>query len=124
MVKNLPANVADTGDVGSIPRSGRLPGEHGNLIQYSCLGNRMDRRAWWATVHGVTKRQTQLSTHTHSFTLQDSACEGWGIASINTVQIPCPSGANIVVVGGRGTQEAKYTTPLYILWGGSMKGDM
>ena len=65
-----------------------------------------------------SQSRTQLSTHTHNFTLQDSACEGWGIASINTVQIPCPSGANIVVVGGRGTQETKYTTPLYILWGG------
>ena len=53
MVKNPPANA---GDAGSIPRSERSPGEgNGNLLQYSCLGNPMDRRAWWATVHGVIK---------------------------------------------------------------------
>ena len=59
MVKNLPANAGDTRDVGSIPGSGRVPGEeNGNPLQYSCLGNPMDRGAWWATVHGVTKSQT------------------------------------------------------------------
>ena len=52
-VKNLPANA---GDVGSIPGSGRSPGEgNGNPLQYSCLGNPMDRGAWQATFHGVTK---------------------------------------------------------------------
>ena len=56
--KNLPANA---GDVGLIPGSGRSPGEgNGNPLQYSCLENPMDRRAWWATVHGVTKSQTRL----------------------------------------------------------------
>ena len=51
MVKNLPANVGDIRDVGSIPRSGRSPGgEHGNPLQYSCLENPMDRGAWLATV--------------------------------------------------------------------------
>ena len=59
VVKNLPANV---GDVGSIPGSGRSPGEgNGNPLQYSYLGNPMDRGAWQAKVHRVTKRQTQLS---------------------------------------------------------------
>ena len=59
MVKNLPAN---TGDEGLIPGSGRSPGEgNGNLLQYSCLGNPMDREAWRATVHGVIESQTQLS---------------------------------------------------------------
>ena len=44
------------GDPGSIPGSGRCPGEgNGNSLQYSCLENPMDRGAWWATVHGVTK---------------------------------------------------------------------
>ena len=53
MVKNLPANA---GDMGSIPGSVRSPGEGNcNLLQYFCLGNPMDRGAWWATVHGVTK---------------------------------------------------------------------
>ena len=47
------------GDLGSIPGSGRPPGEgNGNPLQYSCLENPMDRDAWWATVHGVTKSQT------------------------------------------------------------------
>ena len=49
-------------DLGSIPGSGRSPGEeHGNALQYSCLENPMDRGAWKATVHGVAKSQTQLS---------------------------------------------------------------
>ena len=53
MVKNLPDNA---GDVGSIPGLGRSPGEiNSNPLQCSCLENPMDRGAWWATVHGVTK---------------------------------------------------------------------
>ena len=53
VVKNPPANA---GDAGLITRLGRFPGEgNGNPLQYSCLGNLMDRGAWWATVHGVTK---------------------------------------------------------------------
>ena len=53
LVNNLPANV---GDASSIPRLGRAPGEeNGNPLQYSCLGNPMDRGAWWATAHGVTE---------------------------------------------------------------------
>ena len=59
VVKNPPANAGDTGDEGSSPGLGRSPGGgHDNLLQYSCLGNSMDRKAWWATVHGVTKSQT------------------------------------------------------------------
>ena len=52
------------GDVGLILGSGRSPGEgNGNSLQYSCLGNPMDRGAWWATVHGVTKEvDTTLAT--------------------------------------------------------------
>ena len=62
VIKNPPANAGDTGDVGSIPGSGRSPGVgNGNSLQYSCLGNSMDREAWWATVHGMAKNQTQLS---------------------------------------------------------------
>ena len=56
MVKNPPANTRDARDVGSIPGSGRSPGgENGNPFQYSCLENPMERGAWWATVHGVTR---------------------------------------------------------------------
>ena len=57
VVKNLPANVEDVRDVGSIPGSRRSPGRgHSNPLQYSCLENLMDRGAWWATVHGVANR--------------------------------------------------------------------
>ena len=64
MVKNLSASV---GDVGSIPGSGRSPGEgNGNPLQYSCLGNSMDRGAWQATVDGVSKSWTKLSMHTYT----------------------------------------------------------
>ena len=56
--------------MGLIPGSGRSPGrEHGNLLQYSCLENPMDRGAWWSTVHRVTKSWTwlkRLSTHAHA----------------------------------------------------------
>ena len=63
-MKNPPANTGDTRDVGSIPGSGRPPvGGNGNPLQYSCLENSMDREAWWATFHGVTKSWTQLSTN-------------------------------------------------------------
>ena len=59
MVKNLPVNAGDVRDVGSIPGSGRSPGGgHGNPLQYSSLENPMDRGAWRATVHRVTKSQT------------------------------------------------------------------
>ena len=61
MVKNLPANTEDIKDAGSIPGLGRSSGEgNGNPPQYSCLENPMDREAWWGTVHGVIKSQTQL----------------------------------------------------------------
>ena len=62
MVKNLPASVGDIRDVGSIPGLGRSPGGgHGNPLQYSCLGNPMDRGAWQATVHGVEKNHTEVT---------------------------------------------------------------
>ena len=58
VVKNSPANE---GDAGSIPGLARFPGEgNGNPLQYSCLEKPMDRGAWWATVHRVTKNQTGL----------------------------------------------------------------
>ena len=56
MVKNLPASVKDAGDMGLIPGLGRCPGEgNGNPLQYSCLGNPIDRGAWQVTVHGFAK---------------------------------------------------------------------
>ena len=61
MVKNLSANAGDVRDVGFIPTLGRSPEEgRGNPLQYSCLENPMDRGAWWATIHGVSKSQIRL----------------------------------------------------------------
>ena len=55
-------SACSAGDLGSIPGSGRSPGEgNGNPLQYSCLENSMNRRAWWAAVHGVVKSWTWLS---------------------------------------------------------------
>ena len=59
--KESACNAGDTGDTDSTPESGRfLGGGHGNPLQYSCQENSIDRGAWWAVVHGVTKSQTQL----------------------------------------------------------------
>ena len=59
VVRNLSANTGDARDVDLTPGLGRSPGEgNGNPLQYSCLENPMDRGAWQAAVHGVTKSQT------------------------------------------------------------------
>ena len=59
LVKNLPANAGDARDSGLVPGPEESPGGgNGNPLQYSCLRNPMDRGAWWATAHGVTKSQT------------------------------------------------------------------
>ena len=64
------ASACNAGDLVSIPGLGRSPGEgNGNPLQYSCLENPMDRGAWWATVHGVTKSRTRLRDFTFIFTL-------------------------------------------------------
>ena len=66
MVKNPPAHTGDVRDTGSIPGSGRSPGEYGKPLQFSGLENSTDRGAWPATVHRVAKswtRLTQLSIH-------------------------------------------------------------
>ena len=75
------ASAYNAGDLGSIPGLGRSTGEgNGNLLQYSCLENPMDREAWWATVHGVAKSQPGLSDLTFTFTLNSvvktSHCNG------------------------------------------------
>ena len=68
VVKTSPANAGDIGDVSSIPGSGRSPRLGlGNLLQYPCLENPVDRGTWWAAVHRVSKSRTRLkhlSTHT------------------------------------------------------------
>ena len=65
MINAFKASAYDAGDLGSIPGSGRPPGEgNGNPLQYSCMENPMDGGAWWATVHGVAKSRTRLSDFT------------------------------------------------------------
>ena len=67
LVKNPPANAGDIRDMSLIPGSGRSPGEgNGNLLQYSCLENSMEREAWRVIVLWVSKSWTQLSTHTYT----------------------------------------------------------
>ena len=62
MIKNLPANAGTAGDLDSIPGLGSSPGRgNGNLLQYSCLENPMDRGAWQGTVYVVSKSWTRLS---------------------------------------------------------------
>ena len=82
VVKNLPANAGDVRDAGSIPRSGRSPGGgHGNPLLYYCLENPMDRGAWWATVHGVTKSWTGLNDLACTYTkdrTQPFRSKAWG----------------------------------------------
>ena len=61
-------SACNAGDMGLIPGSGRSPGEgNGNPLQYSGLENPMDGGAWWATVHGVAKSRTQLTSLSLSF---------------------------------------------------------
>ena len=67
--KESPANTGNTRDAGLVPRLGISSGVgNDNPLQYSCLENSMDKRAWQATVHEVAKSWTQLSTHTHTYT--------------------------------------------------------
>ena len=67
MVKDLPTNAGDTREVSLIPGLERSPGEgNGNPLQDSCLGNSMERGAWWATVHGITNSLTRLNAHKHT----------------------------------------------------------
>ena len=76
-VKNPPANV---GDPGSIPGSGRFPGEgNGNLLQYSCLGNPMDWGACWGTAHGVARVRGDLVT-------KPPPPLSWGHKGLNTTE--------------------------------------
>ena len=90
VVKNPPANSGDTREVGSYPGWGRSSGGgNGNLLQYSCLENFMDRGAWWATVHGVTKSQTWLSTSTTSTKPGEASSESmrWDVYPCGSIGI-------------------------------------
>ena len=69
MVKNLPANAGNIGDIGLIAGWGRSPAEENdNPFQDSCLEDPMGRGSWWAMVQGVAKSQTSQHTHTHTHT--------------------------------------------------------
>ena len=71
-------SACNAGDLGSIPGSGRFPGEgNGNPLQYSCLENPMDRGAWWATVLGVAKSRTRLSNFISLLLHGQSGKEQW-----------------------------------------------
>ena len=65
VVKNQPANAGDAGNMGSVPGLGRSSGGgHGHPLQYSCLGNLVDRGAWWATYSPWGHKKSQLSDYT------------------------------------------------------------
>ena len=76
--KESACNAGSTGDAGSIPGWGRSPGAgHGNLLQYSCLENPMDREAWWATVQRVAKSQDMTEhAHKHMSSPRENGTEG------------------------------------------------
>ena len=75
VVKNLPANAGYTRDAGSIPGSGRSPGEgNGYPPWYCCLESSIDRRACQAAVHEVAKSRTWLNTHTHTIVIHTYTC--------------------------------------------------
>ena len=81
-------------DVGSILGSGRsLGGGHGNSFQYSSLENPMDRGAWWAAVHGVTKSQTRLSDFTFTFHFHALEKEMATYSSVLSLENPRDGGA-------------------------------
>ena len=78
LVKNLPANEGDSGSISGLRRS---PGEeNGNPLQYSCLGNPMDRGTWWATVHGVSK-ESDMAKHKHAVLAEVTLIKIVGIGS-------------------------------------------
>ena len=105
MVKNLPANAEDVREAGSIPGSGRSPGEgSGNPLQYPCLENHMGRGAWRAAVHRVTKSQRRFSNSATTESGQIRHCAGrcvrmvegclghWGVRRLGggeALQCPC-----------------------------------
>ena len=78
VVKNLPASAGDAGDLGFIPGSGRSPGVgNGNPLQYSCLGNHMDRKVYRATAHGAITEHAHTHDDVSIRALSVSAADAW-----------------------------------------------
>ena len=96
----MPANA---GDAGSIPGSGRSPKEgNGSPLHYSWLENSMDRGAWQATVHGITKvKYDWLHTHTH--THKEHLAISGDIFGITNVTEQSSGEGEMVIVGRRGS---------------------
>ena len=88
--KSPPDNAGDAGDTGFILGLGRCPrGEDGNPLQYSCLENSMDRGAWWATVHEVTKESDMtkwLHRHTRMWVGQNPKEDGEKSANLHAME--------------------------------------
>ena len=80
VAKNPPASAGDSGAMGSIPGLRRSPGEgNGNPLQCSCLGNSMDREAWWAVVHGVARNWMRLSMYTLLTVNNHMSLDSWDV---------------------------------------------
>ena len=90
VVKNPLANIGGIREAGSIPGLGRSLGEgNSNPLPYSCLENPMDREAWWAMVHRVTKSQTQLKqliTHTRTQPLHSQVSNLWASLVVHIIK--------------------------------------
>ena len=115
VVKNPPANAENAGDTGSIPGCGRSPGgRNGNPLQYSYLENPMDGGAWWAAVHGVTKRWIQLSEHACTlFNFSLSYC--FEFRFLNGKESACSAETWVRSLGQEDPLEKGTTTPSSIL---------
>ena len=112
LVKNLPANAGDVRDRGLIPGLGRFPGGgNGNLFQYFCLENPMDKEAWWATAHSVAKSRTRLKR------LSTYACRWTGELVFKNEA--CPGDSNMHL--GLGPSTSQSLTCMWITWALALK---
>ena len=102
MIKNPLANAGDIRDMGLIPGLGKSPGiGNGNSLQHFCTENPMDRGAWQATVHGIAKSQTALSTHTPTCQ-KKSELEPWQLQSSNVFWLFLQTGRLMGEPSGKG----------------------
>ena len=107
---NGKASAYNAGDLGSIPRLGRSPGEgNGNPLQYSCLENPMDGGTWQATVHGVPKSRTGLLS-VFTFTFHHSLCDLVQIIELVEALVSLFSFAHSVIINGDSVCLRDYNT--------------